>query len=688
MPMTPFDLTVIGAGHAGIEAANIAAKMGASVLLVTNHADLIGQMSCNPAIGGIAKGNLVREIDALGGLMASLIDKAGIQFRMLNASKGSAVWGPRAQADRVMYRNLARRALENRPNLAILQAMVTGINVSGGKVTSITLDNGERVDTKAVVLAAGTFLNGVMHVGPNSRSGGRAGEPPSLMLTESIRALGITSGRLRTCTPPRIDGRTVDYAKLAAQRGDADPWPFSFFTKGKLSNKIVCWAARTNVNTHQRILRHMEKSPLHTEGAQIAGPRYCPSIEEKVVRFGERDGHTLYLEPESLDSHELYANGLFTELPCDVQEEMVKSVSGLEGARIMRPGYGIEYDYFSPLQLRPTLESRAVRGLFFAGQVNGSSGYEEAACQGLVAGINATLGLRGEEPVVLGRDTSYIGVLIDDLVTKGTEEPYRMFTSRAEYRLLLRQDNCDERLMPIGHRLGTITDGQYDERRRFWDRKRGVAEWLGGVKVTPEEYGRIAGGAGTGGSHSVSGSQDPLAAPPSNGRALSQTESASDLLRRPEIGIEWLLRGLEAVGKGFEGFGGTGDIAEVCECPAGIPENADVPVSADTDCSGGVPPSAPDTALDRHLTLGVESDIKYEGFVKKQQKEVDRLRRYEEAKIPDGFSYDGVPGLLTESRQKLKRICPATLGQASRIGGVTPADVSVLAMYLLKSARR
>ena len=670
---TTIDIIVIGAGHAGIEAAHIAAKMGVPVLLVTGHADLIGQMSCNPAIGGVAKGNIVREIDALGGLMASLIDKAGIHFRMLNASKGSAVWGPRAQADKVIYRKLARNALENHPKIAILQAMVVKLNVCGEQISSVTLDNGEIIAAKAVILAAGTFLNGVIHIGLNSHSGGRAGEPPSCGLTESIRELGIASGRLKTGTPPRIDGRTVDYSKLSVQPGDDNPWPFSFFTGDKLRNKVVCWSARTNAGTHRYILQSLDRSPLYTGKIQSSGPRYCPSIEDKIIRFGERDGHTLYLEPESVDNHELYVNGLSTSLPYDVQERMVRSVEGLEGARIMRPGYGIEYDYFQPLQLRPTLESRTVRGLFFAGQVNGTSGYEEAACQGLIAGINAVQGLRGEEPVVFGRDTSYIGVLIDDLVTKGTEEPYRMFTSRAEYRLLLRQDNCDERLMPVAHRLGTVTDGQYDERRRFWDRKREVTERLFGVRVTPDEYGRMMGASvepdvsretsyadvdgvnDTVGAECIRPSMYGLqktpddtgrgdGSPPLMGRSISQTESAGGLLRRPEVGIYDLLRGLYAIGKGFAG-----------------------------------------EDFDRSLILGIESDVKYEGFVRKQVRDIEKLRRYEEAKIPDGFSYDDVPGLLTESRLKLNRVRPGTLGQASRIGGVTPADVSVLAIYLLKS---
>jgi tRNA uridine 5-carboxymethylaminomethyl modification enzyme len=614
--MPQFDLIVIGSGHAGIEASHIAAKMGASVLLLTANPDFIGQMSCNPAIGGVAKGNIVREIDALGGLMGALIDRAGIHFRMLNVGKGSAVWGPRAQADKVAYRILARKALESCPNISILQAMAVGLGVSGGRVASVTLDNGEIVSAGAVVVAAGTFLNGVIHVGMRSRSGGRSGEPPSSGLTESIRELGISSGRLKTGTPPRIDGRTVDYSKLAVQRGDEEPWPFSFFTDWKLRNRVVCWSVKTNKETHKHILESLDRSPLYTGKISSVGPRYCPSIEDKVVRFGERDGHTLYLEPESLGNCELYINGMSTSLPYDVQERMVASIEGLRGARIMRPGYAIEYDYFQPLQLRPTLESKIVGGLFFAGQVNGTSGYEEAAGQGLLAGINAVQALRGAEPLVLGRDAAYIGVLVDDLVTKGTEEPYRMFTSRAEYRLILRQDNCDERLIPAAFRLGTVSAERYDERRRFWDRKREVAEALGSVRVTPEEY------------------------EGATGLAIGKSENARDLLRRPELGIGGLARGVAAVGELL--------------------------------------------GSDRHLALGVESDIKYEGFVRKQAREIERVRRYEETKIPDDFCYDDVPGLLTESRQKFKKIRPGTLGGASRISGVTPADVSVLAMYVLK----
>jgi tRNA uridine 5-carboxymethylaminomethyl modification enzyme len=619
-----FDIVVIGGGHAAIEAANIAAKRNMAVLMVTSHIDFIGQMSCNPAIGGVAKGNIVREIGALGGLMASLIDRTGIHFRVLNRSKGAAVWGLRAQADKDLYRTAARQEIENNPNITILQAMVTKIDVFGEKIRTVTLDNGEIIAAKAVILAAGTFLNGTIHVGLNEFKGGRAGEPASVGLTECINGFGISSGRLSTGTPPRIDANSVDYSKLTPQHGDDDPWPFSFFTKEKLVNKMTCWAARTNPLTHKLVADNKDKTFLYSGKASGAYPRYCPSIEDKIVRFGERGGHTLFLEAESLSHKEIYINGFSTSLPYDVQERMVKSIEGLEAAKISRPGYGIEYDYFQPLQLKSTLESKVVQNLFFAGQINGTSGYEEAACQGLIAGINAVQNILGEPPVILGRDSSYIGVLIDDLVTKGTDEPYRMFTSRAEYRLILRQDNCDERLMPLAYELGTVTDEQYNERRRFWDGKKEIIDWLYSVKITPEAFNEAT------------------------GESISKNESAGDLLKRPEVKLHHV--GAAVLGRPL--------------CDGQPCENL--------------------TEIDRHLTLGIESDIKYEGFVKKQYSEIEKLRRFENTHIPDSFDYDEIAGLSGESREKLKKTAPDTLGKASRIGGVTPADISVLAMYLLK----
>lgn len=608
-----FDLIVIGAGHAGIEAALIAAKKDISVLMVTNHLDLIGQMSCNPSIGGIAKGNLVREIDALGGVMGKLIDRAGIHFHMLNKSKGAAVWGNRAQADKVLYRNLARSYVESKKNITIIQSMVTYIEIEGETVAAVRLENGERIETRAIVLAAGTFLNGIGHVGLNSFPCGRTGEPPSKQLTECIESFGIKSGRLKTGTSPRIDGRTVDFSQFEVQYGDENPWAFSFSTDFPLKNKVTCWTSRTNAKTHEAILSNLNRSPLYTGKIKSIGPRYCPSIEDKVVRFGEREGHALFLEPESLENHEMYLNGLSTSLPFDVQQRMVQSVPGLENAKIMRPGYGIEYDFFQPLQLKRTLETKNIKNLFFAGQINGTSGYEEAGAQGLLAGINAVLNLLGEEPLILGRDSSYIGVLIDDLVTRGTEEPYRMFTSRAEYRLLLRQDNCDERLMPIAYKLGFLETEIYEKRKSFWDKKEQLKTQLHDQSVTPQEW------------KSKTGEQ------------LSSTARALDLLKRPQVSFEMLVM-----------------------CFPELDEN------------------------DQYMRCSLEADIKYEGFVAKQQIDIDRMKRLEQMEIPVSFNYESIQGILTESKMKLQKIRPATLGQASRISGITPSDISLLTIHLSK----
>ena len=608
-----FDLIIVGGGHAGVEAANIAAKKRLSVLLITNHLDLIGQMSCNPAIGGIAKGNIAREVDALGGLMGKIIDRAGIHFRMLNKSKGAAVWGNRAQADKILYRTLSRKALEKNETLFLLQGMAKRIIVTGECVRGVEMDSGEKIKAKCVVLAMGTFLDGVMHIGLNSFPAGRAGEPPSLSLAESIAELGIRSGRLKTGTSPRIDARTVNFDALTSQPGDADPWPFSFSTHEVLQNKAVCWIGRSNEATHKIIKDNLDRSPLYTGKIRSNGPRYCPSIEDKVVRFGDRDGHTLFLEPESVENQEMYLNGLSTSLPFDVQVKMVQSVAGLENAKILRPGYGIEYSFFQPIQLRSTLESKTVKNLYFAGQINGTSGYEEAACQGIVAGINATQRILGEEEVVFARDSSYTGVLIDDLVTRGTEEPYRMFTSRAEHRLKLRQDNCDERLMPIAFRLGFIAADLFAERQRVWEKRAESLEMLKGKKVSPSDWDQT-------------------------GETLDQPVRASELLKRPSVTLETL---------------------EKC-CSIVFPE-------------------------DRHFRLALEADVKYSGFIAKQDAEVEKARRLEGVKIPDWFDYDEVHGLLTDSRTKLKNAMPQTLGQASRIPGVTPADISIVALHVAKS---
>ncbi len=609
-----FDLIVIGGGHAGIEAANIAAKKSLTVLLITNNLDLIGQMSCNPAIGGIAKGTIVREIDALGGLMGRLIDRAGIQFRMLNRSKGAAVWGPRAQADKVAYRSIAKAELEKHATLSMLQGMVKRLLVKGEEISGVEMDSGEIISCRAVVCAMGTFLNGLMHIGLASYPGGRSGEPPATGLTESIAGLGIRSGRLKTGTSPRIDGRTVNYDRLEVQPGDDDAWPFSFSTCVQPQNRAVCWVTKSNSRTHSIIRDNLNRSPLYAGKIKSVGPRYCPSIEDKVVRFGERDSHVLFLEPESGSNSELYLNGLSTSLPFDVQKKLVQSVEGLENARILRPGYAIEYDFFPPVQLRNTLETRAIRHLFFAGQINGTSGYEEAACQGLVAGINAVRCLGGESGFMLGRETSYIGVLIDDLVTRGTEEPYRMFTSRAEYRLRLRQDNCDERLMPLAFKLGLIGRELFDLRRKGWESKARAREELASVRIEPQTWRELF--------------DEPL----------SQPTRAIDLLKRPSVTLEKLLR---------------------CGNFAAMPETA-------------------------ALRFSLEHDIKYSGFLAREQAAVGRVALLEETIIPEGFDYRKVKGLLTESFQKLSAVRPSSLGQASRIPGVTPADISLVALHLTK----
>lgn len=608
-----FDIIIIGGGHAGIEAAYIASRKMRAVLMITSQLDLIGQMSCNPSIGGIAKGNIVREIDALGGVMARVIDEAGIHFKMLNSSKGSAVWGNRAQADKSAYRRIVRQRLEQRENIFFLQGLVKKLTCNSSGVTGVIMDSGEWISAKAVILTAGTFLNGMAHIGLENHAAGRTGEPPSLGLTESIAENGITYGRLKTGTSPRIDGRTVDFSKMTAQLGDENPWPFSFSTEKKVLNKAVCWIGKTTEETHKIIYDNLNRSPLYTGKISSIGPRYCPSIEDKVVRFGERDGHTLFLEPESLEHNEMYLNGLSTSLPFDVQIKMVKSIKGMENASIIRPGYGIEYDFFQPLQLKPTLESKVVENLYFAGQVNGTSGYEEAASQGLMAGINATQKLLGEEELVLGRETSYIGVLIDDLITRGTDEPYRMFTSRAEYRLILRQDNSDERLMPIAFRLGFLPKEIYEKRKVIWEKKDKVIEHLKNKKIKPENWNK-------------------------DGRErLSQTISAAELLKRPDISIDTIFSFME--------------------------ENR--------DCS-------------EFEKVTIESDIKYEGFIRKQYEEIERLKKIESTDIPNDINYEDVRGLLTESKVKLKRIQPRSLGQASRIPGLTPADISLLALYISK----
>lgn len=607
-----FDIIVVGGGHAGVEAANIPTKKNLKVLLITSHLDLIGQMSCNPAIGGIAKGNIVREIDSLGGLMAKIIDKTGIHFRMLNQSKGSAVWGNRAQADKVKYRNETKKELEKNNYIYFLQGMVVEIIVENNKCSGVKMDSGEYIYSESVILCNGTFLNGNAHIGFNSFQAGRIGEPASLLLTENLESLGIKSGRLKTGTSPRIDGRTINYEKVLKQEGDKNPWAFSFTTKFKIKNKIKCWMSRTNKKTHEIIRDNLDKSPLYSGKIRGIGPRYCPSIEDKVVKFAEREGHTLFLEQESLKTKEYYINGLSTSLPFDVQEEIVNSIEGLENAKIIRPGYAIEYDYFQPLQLKKTLESKIIDNLYFAGQINGTSGYEEAACQGIMAGINASQKILQKEEIILPRDSSYIGVLIDDLVTKGTEEPYRMFTSRAEYRILLRQDNCDERLMPIAYQAGFLEKEIFKQREKIWEEKENILKKIRGTSFSINDIDEKEKD-----NHSKS--------------------KMFELIKRPNLSILSFKDKIDFID--FENL---------------------------------------------NMVVSIESDIKYEGFIAKQKEEILRNLKLENTKIPDNFSYENIKGLLNESRIKMMKIMPKTLGQASRIPGVTPADISILTLYLTK----